>query len=86
MWIMRLFSWNPIIKSGGKSFWENKKSFNILSFRYLCCDLGLQFVKVSGFDNQNGIINGFSTDFPQKSLGYLLDNRVEIKYNLNHLG
>lgn len=28
----------------------------------------------------------FSPDFLQKSLVYFLDNCLEIKYNLNHLG
>jgi len=33
-----------------------------------------------------GKIQKFSPGFPQKSLVYFLDNRLEIKYNLNHLG
>jgi len=67
------------------SLLRNKKTFNILSFRQLCCYLGLEFVEVSGLDKQNGKTKCFSTDYPQKFLGYLLDNTLEIKYNLNHL-
>jgi hypothetical protein len=33
-----------------------------------------------------GEIQKFSPDFPQKSLVYFLDNCMEIKYNVNHLG
>lgn len=53
---MGLFTYGSVMNSDKKSARERKKTFNILYFRYLCCDLSLKFVKVSGFDNLDGKI------------------------------